>query len=138
MGDIDRFDVDGYLYIVDRKKDMIIAGGINIYPAEIEDALRKHPAVVDVAAFGIPQPELGKQVKAAMELAPGAAPTEAELLAFVAGELAAYKRPRSVDFMRELPRNTAGKLLKAELRAPYWAGHESESKGVLYGSRSHE
>jgi long-chain acyl-CoA synthetase len=124
MGDIGRFDADGYLYIVDRKKDMIIAGGVNIYPAEIEDALRKHPAVIDVAAFGIPHPELGEQVKAAVELAEGATLTEAELLTFVASELAAYKRPRSIDFMRELPRNPAGKLLKAELRAPYWSGHE--------------
>lgn len=124
MGDIGRFDDEGYLYIVDRKKDMIIAGGVNIYPAEIEDALRKHPAIVDVAAFGVPHPELGEQVKAAVELAQGATLTEQELLAFVAGELAAYKRPRSIDFMRELPRNNAGKLLKGELRAPYWVGHE--------------
>jgi long-chain acyl-CoA synthetase len=124
MGDVGRFDDDGYLYIVDRKKDMIIAGGVNIYPAEIEQALRKHPAVVDVAAFGIPHPELGEQVKAAVELAQGATLSEAELLAFVATELAAYKRPRSIDFMRELPRNPAGKLLKGELRAPYWVGHE--------------
>jgi long-chain acyl-CoA synthetase len=124
MGDIGRFDEDGYLYVVDRKKDMIIAGGVNIYPAEIENALRKHPSVLDVAAFGIPHPQLGEQVKAAVELAPGATLTEAELIDFVSQELAAYKRPRSIDFMRELPRNPAGKLLKAELRAPYWADHE--------------
>jgi long-chain acyl-CoA synthetase len=124
MGDIGRFDDDGYLYVVDRKKDMIIAGGVNIYPAEIENALRKHPAVLDVAAFGIPHPQLGEQVKAAVELAPDSTLTEAELIDFVSQELAAYKRPRSIDFMRELPRNPAGKLLKSELRAPYWTGHE--------------
>jgi long-chain acyl-CoA synthetase len=124
MGDIGRFDEDGYLYVVDRKKDMIIAGGVNIYPAEIENALRKHPAVLDVAAFGIPHAQLGEQVKAAVELAPDATLTEAELIDFVSQELAAYKRPRSIDFMRELPRNPAGKLLKGELRAPYWTGHE--------------
>jgi long-chain acyl-CoA synthetase len=123
-GDIGRMDDDGYLFIVDRKKDMIIAGGVNIYPAEIENALRRHPDVVDVAVFGVPHPELGEQVKAAIELAEGAKTSEADLIGYVSSELAAYKRPRSIDFMRELPRNPAGKLLKAELRAPYWAGHE--------------
>lgn len=123
-GDLGRIDEDGYLYIVDRKKDMIIAGGVNIYPAEIENALRKHPAVVDVAVFGVPHPELGEEVKAAVELASGYAPSEHELLQFVASELATYKRPRSIDFMHELPRNPAGKLLKSELRAPYWKSSE--------------
>jgi long-chain acyl-CoA synthetase len=123
-GDIGRMDDDGYLFIVDRKKDMIIAGGVNIYPAEIENALRRHPDVVDVAVFGVPHPELGEQVKAAIELAEGAKTSEADLIAYVSSSLAAYKRPRSIDFMRELPRNPAGKLLKSELRAPYWAGHE--------------
>jgi long-chain acyl-CoA synthetase len=101
---------------------MIIAGGVNIYPAEIEAALRKHPAVVDAAAFGVPHPELGEQVRAAVEVAPGVTLAERELLEFVASELAAYKRPRAIDFMRELPRNPAGKLLKNELRAPHWQG----------------
>jgi long-chain acyl-CoA synthetase len=121
-GDVARLDEDGFLFIVDRKKDMIIAGGVNIYPAEIEAALRKHPAVVDAAAFGVPHEELGEQVRAAVELAPGVTLQERELLDFVASELASYKRPRAIDFMRELPRNPAGKLLKNELRAPYWQG----------------
>ena len=120
-GDVGRFDEDGYLYILDRKKDMIIAGGVNIYPAEIENALRAHPAVLDAAAFGIPHAELGEEVKAVVELVPGQSATEAELLAFVVGELAAYKRPRSIDVIAEIPRNQTGKVLKTQLRAPYWA-----------------
>jgi long-chain acyl-CoA synthetase len=120
-GDVGRFDDDDYLYVLDRKKDMIIAGGINVYPAEIEDALRRHPAVLDAAAFGIPDADLGEQVKAVVECAEGRQPSEAELLAFVADRLAAYKRPRSIDFMREIPRNPAGKVLKRQLREPYWA-----------------
>jgi long-chain acyl-CoA synthetase len=121
-GDVGRLDEDGYLYIVDRKKDMIIAGGVNIYPAEIENSLRRHPAVLDAAVFGIPHPELGEQVKAVVECVDGHSVSEADLLAFVAAELATYKRPRSVEFVAEIPRNAAGKPLKAQLRAPYWAG----------------
>jgi long-chain acyl-CoA synthetase len=119
-GDVGRFDEDGYLYILDRKKDMIIAGGVNIYPAEIENALRGHPAVLDAAAFGVPHTELGEEVKAVVELVPGKHVTEAELIAFVADKLAAYKRPRSIDVVAEIPRNPTGKVLKTELRAPYW------------------
>jgi len=120
-GDIGRFDEDGYLYILDRKKDMIIAGGVNIYPAEIENALRGHPAVLDAAAFGVPHAELGETVKAVVEAVPGKRVTEAELIAFIADKLAAYKRPRSIDVVAEIPRNPTGKVLKTELRAPYWA-----------------
>jgi long-chain acyl-CoA synthetase len=120
-GDVGRFDADGFLYVLDRKKDMIIAGGVNIYPAEIEDALRRHPAVVDVAVFGVPNVEWGEEVRAAVELTEGASTSEAELLAFVEPHLAAYKRPRAIDFLREIPRNPAGKILKNELRAPFWA-----------------
>jgi long-chain acyl-CoA synthetase len=120
-GDVGRFDADGFLYVVDRKKDMIIAGGVNIYPAEIEDALRRHPAVLDVAAFGVPNAEWGEEVRAAVELREGQHASEAELLAFLGEHLAAYKRPRVIDFLREIPRNPAGKILKNELRAPFWA-----------------
>ncbi|HTU57844.1 MAG TPA: AMP-binding protein, partial [Polyangiales bacterium] len=120
-GDVGRFDDDGFLYVVDRKKDMIIAGGVNIYPAEIEDALRRHPAVIDVAAFGVPNAEWGEEVRAAVELSENASVSEAELLKFLEAHLAAYKRPRAIDFLREIPRNPAGKILKNELRAPYWA-----------------
>jgi long-chain acyl-CoA synthetase len=121
-GDVGRLDEDGFLYVLDRKKDMIIAGGVNIYPAEIENVIRKHPAVLDVAVFGVPHPEWGEEVRAVVERAPGKAVTEDELVAFVAAELAGYKRPRVVDFVNELPRNAAGKVLKAELRAPHWKG----------------
>jgi long-chain acyl-CoA synthetase len=120
-GDVGRFDADDFLYVVDRKKDMIIAGGVNIYPAEIEDALRRHPAVLDVAVFGVPNAEWGEEVRAAVELSQGASLSESELLEFSAAHLAAYKRPRAVDFLEEIPRNPAGKILKNELRAPFWA-----------------
>jgi acyl-CoA synthetase (AMP-forming)/AMP-acid ligase II len=119
-GDIGRLDEDGFLYIVDRKKDMIISGGVNIYPAEIENALRAHPGVFDVAVFGAPHPEWGEEVRAVVECVDGHTVTEEELLAFVKDDLAAYKRPRGITFMRELPRNAAGKVLKTELRAPFW------------------
>jgi long-chain acyl-CoA synthetase len=119
-GDVGRFDEDGYLYILDRKKDMIIAGGVNIYPAEIEAALREHPAVLDAAVFGIPHPEWGEEVKGAVELIEGRALTQEALLDFVRDKLAGYKRPRTIDFVAELPRNPAGKILKAQMRAPYW------------------
>jgi long-chain acyl-CoA synthetase len=120
-GDVGRFDADGFLYVLDRKKDMIIAGGVNIYPAEIEDALRQHPAVLDAAAFGVPHAEWGEEVKAVVECVEGASASEAELLAFLGDRLAGYKRPRAIDVLREIPRNPAGKILKAQLRAPYWA-----------------
>jgi long-chain acyl-CoA synthetase len=120
-GDVGRFDEDGFLYIVDRKKDMIIAGGVNIYPAEIESALREHPAVLDAAVFGIPHAEWGEQVKAVIECVDGCSVSEQELLQFVSDKLAGYKRPRSIEFVAEIPRNQAGKPLKAQMRAPYWA-----------------
>jgi acyl-CoA synthetase (AMP-forming)/AMP-acid ligase II len=119
-GDVGMVDEDGYLHLVDRKKDMIISGGVNIYPAEIENALRAHPSVFDVAVFGAPHPEWGEEVRAVVECIDGRSVTESELLAFVKSELAAYKRPRAITFVRELPRNAAGKILKTELRAPFW------------------
>lgn len=119
-GDVGRLDDEGFLYITDRVKDMIISGGVNIYPAEIEAAIARHPTVLDVAVIGIPDDEFGEQVKAFVELKPGHSVEEAELRDFVAPLLATYKRPKSIEFMEELPRNTVGKLLKRELRAPYW------------------
>jgi len=123
-GDVGRFDEDGYLFILDRKKDMIIAGGVNIYPAEIEDALRRHPAVLDAAAFGVPHADLGEEVRAVVERVDGQAVSESDLLAFVGDQLAGYKRPRTIAFLSEIPRNAAGKVLKAQLRAPYWQGKD--------------
>ncbi len=121
-GDVGRLDEDGFLYILDRKKDMIISGGVNIYPAEIETALREHPAVFDAAVFGVPNADWGEEIKAVCEPIPGQQVVEPELLAFVAQRLAGFKRPRTIEFVEELPRNAAGKVLKRELRAPYWVG----------------
>ena len=123
VGDIAYRDEEGYYYICDRKSDMIISGGMNVYPAEIEAALEQHPGIFDVAVFGIPSGQWGEQVHAAVVPAPGASLSEAEVIAYARQHLARYKCPRSVSFMNELPRTGSGKLLKRELRAPYWAGH---------------
>jgi long-chain acyl-CoA synthetase len=123
-GDIGYFDEDGYLFLADRAIDMIISAGVNIYPAEIEGTLITHPAVRDVAVFGIPDEEFGEQVKAAVELSDGVEPTEevaAELLAHLRVSLAGYKVPRTIDFVDAMPRTPTGKLYKRLLRDPYWA-----------------
>ncbi|MBV9205083.1 MAG: AMP-binding protein [Actinobacteria bacterium] len=122
VGDIAYWDDEGYLYICDRKTDMIISGGMNIYPAEIEAALEQHPGIYDVAVFGIPSQEWGEAVHATVVRSPGSSLTGEEITAFAREHLASYKVPRSVDFMAELPRTGSGKLLKRQLRAPYWAG----------------
>jgi long-chain acyl-CoA synthetase len=127
VGDIGYLDADGYLFLCDRKSDMIISGGVNIYPAEIESALSAHPAVDDVAVFGIPHEEWGEEIKAVVQPAPDAEPgpaLTAELLAFAGGRLARFKLPRTVDYVSELPRDPNGKLYKRRLRDPYWAGRE--------------
>jgi long-chain acyl-CoA synthetase len=100
---------------------MIISGGVNIYPAEIEAALHAHPAVMDAAVIGVPDDEWGESVKAIVQLRPNQRATAEELIAFAGERLAGYKKPRSVDFVDELPRDAAGKLLKRKLREPYWA-----------------
>jgi long-chain acyl-CoA synthetase len=123
-GDVGRLDADGYLFITDRAKDMIVSGGVNIYPAEIEAAIIRHPAVQDVAVIGVPDEEFGEQVKAFLELKPGRTADEAEIAAHCRETLASYKRPKTIEFVAELPRNTMGKLLKRELRDPYWQGRE--------------
>ncbi|HXR66620.1 MAG TPA: AMP-binding protein, partial [Ktedonobacteraceae bacterium] len=120
VGDIAYRDEEGYYYICDRKIDMIISGGVNIYPAEIEAALSGHPAVLDVAVVGVPDERWGESVKAVVELRPGASVSADELIAFCSERLADYKKPRSVDFVAALPRNPAGKLLKTLIREPYW------------------
>src|SRR5215470_8064697 len=121
VGDIAYRDAEGYYYICDRKIDMIISGGVNIYPAEIEACLHGHPAVRDAAVIGVPDDQWGESVKAVVALQPGASATEQELIDWCRGRIADYKRPRSVDFLPELPRDQAGKLLKRSIRAPYWA-----------------
>lgn len=123
FGDIGYFDKDGYLYLSDRKIDMIISGGVNIYPAEIEGVLATHPAVQDVAVFGIPNDEFGEEVKAAVELVPGqkAGPElDAQLDEYCRAQLAGYKAPRSYDMVAEMPRHETGKLYKRLLRDAYW------------------
>ncbi len=123
-GDAGRIDDEGYLYIQDRVKDMIVSGGENVYPREVENALFEHPAVADVAVLGVPDEQYGEAVKAIVVLAPGAEAGEDDLIAFCREQLASYKRPRSVDFVGELPRNASGKVLKKELREQYWKGHD--------------
>jgi long-chain acyl-CoA synthetase len=127
VGDVGYLDVEGYLFLCDRKTDMIISGGVNIYPAEVESVLLAHPKVADAAVFGIPDEDWGEQVKAAVEPAAGVVPDTAladELLAFCASRVAKYKTPRSIDFVAAMPRDPNGKLYKRKLRDPYWAGRE--------------
>lgn len=122
VGDMGWLDADGYLFIADRKHDMIISGGANVYPAEVEQVLYRHPKVVDAAVIGVPDDEMGESVKAIVELRPGEDATAAEIIEFCRRDLAHYKCPRSVDFVAELPREPQGKVLKRVLREPYWAG----------------
>jgi long-chain acyl-CoA synthetase len=122
-GDIGYLDEDGYLFLTDRKAFMIISGGVNIYPQQIEDALALHPKLADVAVIGVPNPDLGEEVKAVVELAPGVEPSEAlaqEILDFVRSKLGRQLTPRSVDFVDALPRLPTGKLYKKALRDRYW------------------
>jgi long-chain acyl-CoA synthetase len=117
-GDLARVDEDGYFFIVDRKKDMVIRGGYNVYPREVEEVLYEHPAVREAAVVGVPHPELGEEVAAAVVLAPGAAADELEIVDFVKRQVAAYKYPRLVWFVDELPKGSTGKILKREITAP--------------------
>jgi long-chain acyl-CoA synthetase len=127
IGDIGKVDEQGYVYLLDRDSHMIISGGVNIYPAEIEQVLLAHPAVADVAVFGIPNDEWGEEVKAVVELMPGYdhEPALAEdLLLSCRQQLAGYKVPRSIDFSEQLPRYESGKLYMLRLKAPYWQGRD--------------
>lgn len=126
VGDIAYFDEEGFYYICDRKKDMIISGGVNIYPAEIEAALESHPDIMDVAVFGVPSEEWGENVHATLVIRKGSGLTEAAIQAYGRDHLAGYKVPRSIAFIDEIPRNGSGKILKRELRAPYWEGRKSK------------
>ncbi|HEY8339520.1 MAG TPA: long-chain-fatty-acid--CoA ligase [Egibacteraceae bacterium] len=123
-GDLATWDEDGFVYIVDRRKDMIITGGENVYPAQVEAALHRHPAVLEAAVFGVPDDEWGESVKAVVVLREGMTATEQELIDLCRRHLASYMKPRSIDFVRELPKSPTGKVLKRELRAPYWEGRE--------------
>jgi fatty-acyl-CoA synthase/long-chain acyl-CoA synthetase len=125
VGDIAYRDEDGYIYICDRKKDMIISGGMNIYPAEIEAALEAHPDIYEAAVFGIPSEEWGEAVHAVVVVRPGGQIDPAGVAAHARTTLASYKVPRSVSFVEELPKTGSGKVLKRVLREPFWQGRET-------------
>jgi len=122
VGDVAWMDDEGFVYICDRKRDMIISGGVNIYPAEIEDALHRHPNIDDVAVFGIPDDEWGEKVHAAIQPSHEATLTADDVIKFARQHVAGYKIPRSISFHPQLPRDSAGKLVKRVLREPYWQG----------------
>lgn len=125
-GDAGFMDDDGYVYVQDRIKDMIVSGGENIYPAEVESALHGLEGIADVAVIGVPDDKWGEAVKACVVLKPGASLTPEQIIAFARERIAGYKVPKSVDFLDVLPRNPAGKILKRELRAPYWEGRDRQ------------
>ena len=121
-GDVGYLDEEGYLFLVDRKKDIVISGGVNIYPAEIECALIEHPGVADCAVIGVPDEEFGEKLLAFVKLLPDASPGQDDMRTFLRGKLAGLKVPRDYVFLEELPRDDSGKLMKRKLRDPYWAG----------------
>jgi acyl-CoA synthetase (AMP-forming)/AMP-acid ligase II len=124
--DLAMTDADNFVYVVDRKKDMVISGGENIYSWEVEEALRTHQAVAEVSVIGVPDAQWGESVKACVVLRAGATATEEDLIAHCRAAIASYKKPRSVDFLKELPRLFNGKVDKKALRAPYWAGRDRQ------------
>ena len=119
-GDAGYFDEDGFLYIHDRVKDMIISGGENIYPAEVENAVFAHPDIADAAVIGVPDEKWGEAVKAIVVVKPGTSPSPEDIIAFTKERIAGFKCPKSVDFIEALPRNPSGKVLRKDLREPYW------------------
>jgi acyl-CoA synthetase (AMP-forming)/AMP-acid ligase II len=122
-GDIGRMDEAGYVFIMDRSKDMVISGGLNVYPREIEEVLLRHPAISQAAVIGVPDPKWGEAVKAVV-VADGSGLTEADVIAFAGENLAGYKKPKSVDFVADLPKTTYGKIDKKTIRAPFWSGRD--------------
>ena len=129
MGDVGYLDEDGYLFLTGRHAETIIAGGVNIYPQEVDNELIKHPAVEDSCTVGVPHDEWGEEVRAVIQLKPGVEPSDelkAEILAFAVAELAKFKVPRGVDFVTDLPRSEAGKIQRNKVRASYWAGRSRQ------------
>jgi len=122
--DMATVDEDGYIYIVDRKSDMIISGGFNIYPFEVEEILYRHPAVFEAAVVSVPDEQWGEAVKGVVVLREGMIVTEAELIEFCKQYLASYKKPKSIDFVAELPKNAHGKVLRRIIKEKYWKGRE--------------
>lgn len=129
-GDAGVVDDEGFVYIQDRVKDMIVSGGENVYPRMVEDVLFTHPTVADCAVIGVPDPQWGETVKAVVVLREGATATAEEIMDFCRGKLGGFERPTSVDFVADLPRNATGKVLKRVLREPYWEGHGRRVAGV--------
>jgi long-chain acyl-CoA synthetase len=127
VGDLGYLDEDGYLFLADRRTDLILSGGANIYPAEVEQVLYRHPKVLDVAVIGVPDAEMGESVRALVELRPGETATPEELIAFCRRDLAHYKCPRSIELVEELPREPQGKVKKHLLRERYREGSGSTS-----------
>jgi long-chain acyl-CoA synthetase len=125
-GDVGYFDADGFLYLCDRAKDMIISGGVNIYPAEIEAVLHRMPGVADCAVFGVPDDEYGEAVYAVVQPQPGGALNEADVKGYLREHIAGFKLPREVAFAAELPREDSGKIFKRKLREPFWAGRDRQ------------
>lgn len=125
-GDIGAIDKEGYMYILDRKKDMIISGGFNIYPTEIENIISKHPAVLEVAVIGVPDPRWGESIKALVVKKQGATCSEEEIIELCKNNLASYKKPNSVEFLESLPKTITGKILKRELRDKYWQVYQKK------------
>jgi len=123
-GDLARVDAEGYIFIVDRKKEMLVSGGFNVYPREVESVLAQHPAVYEACVIGVPDEHWGEAVKAVVVLRQGMAADAEALMRFCEGQLAGFKRPRSVDFVPQLPKNSNGKLSRKDVREPYWAGRE--------------
>jgi fatty-acyl-CoA synthase len=129
-GDAGTMDDEGYIYVQDRVKDMIVSGGENVYPRMVEDVLFQHPAIADAAVIGVPDQQWGEAVKAVVVLREGTSATEEEIIEFCRDKLGGFERPRSVDFVSRLPRNATGKVVKRELREPHWAGHGRRVAGA--------
>ena len=126
MGDMGYLDEDEYLFIVDRKSDMILSGGVNIYPAEIENTIFGHPAVLDVVVFGVPDEKWGEAIKAVVQLKEAQNATEEEIIQWCDERLSSMKKPKSVDFIDELPRDINGKVYKRQIRDKYWEGRATK------------